>query len=216
MAWKFIKIASDASANQTSQSVMGFSPANTSVVKGLTDPLQKAAAQARRQPGDPELDQVMPERLRARPLQASSRWAGAASSRPSRRLARAREVREVEPTALGVVSGDSVAAAGALTGGSAPAAASKPHRRRRHGVGLVYAAAGDRPRRRLHRLSAGERRLPLVHAVGRPRARRSGSACTTSRSLLHDPIFWHRDPQQRDVRDLGADRGRRRAACSPT
>ena len=29
MAWKFVQIASDATANKTAQSLMGFSPANT-------------------------------------------------------------------------------------------------------------------------------------------------------------------------------------------
>lgn len=60
MAWKFIKIASDASANRTSQSEMGLSPAVTSVVQQLKDPLQKEAAKLAANPAIPELDQVMP------------------------------------------------------------------------------------------------------------------------------------------------------------
>jgi raffinose/stachyose/melibiose transport system substrate-binding protein len=60
MAWKFIKLASDASANKTSQSMMGLSPAVTSVTEKLTDPLQKTAAQLAANPAINELDQVMP------------------------------------------------------------------------------------------------------------------------------------------------------------
>jgi ABC-type glycerol-3-phosphate transport system substrate-binding protein len=63
MAWKFMKIASDASANRTSQSEMGLSPALTSVVNGLTDPLQKKAAKLAANPAIPELDQVMQDAL---------------------------------------------------------------------------------------------------------------------------------------------------------
>lgn len=63
MAWKFIKLASDASANQTSQSEMGLSPAITSVVRGLTNPLQKEAAKLAANPAIPELDQVMADPL---------------------------------------------------------------------------------------------------------------------------------------------------------
>lgn len=60
MAWKFIQIASDAAANRTSQSEMGLSPAVTSVVARLRDPLQKTAAKLAANPAIPELDQVMP------------------------------------------------------------------------------------------------------------------------------------------------------------
>jgi maltose-binding protein MalE len=63
MAWKFIKLASDVEANKTSQSEMGLSPAITSVVNGLTDPLQKEAAKLAANPAIPELDQVMPDTL---------------------------------------------------------------------------------------------------------------------------------------------------------
>jgi len=59
MAWKFIQIASDAEANRTSQGEMGLSPAITSVVEKLHDPLQKAAAKLAATPAIPELDQVM-------------------------------------------------------------------------------------------------------------------------------------------------------------
>lgn len=60
MAWKFVQIASDATANQTAQNLMGFSPANPSVSKGLTDPLEKAANALAANPAIPELDMVMP------------------------------------------------------------------------------------------------------------------------------------------------------------
>jgi raffinose/stachyose/melibiose transport system substrate-binding protein len=63
MAWEFIKLATDASANKSSQKLMGFSPAVTSVQKGLTDPLQKAAAALASNPSIPELDQVMPNTI---------------------------------------------------------------------------------------------------------------------------------------------------------
>lgn len=63
MAWKFIKIASDAEANRTSQSQMGLSPAITTVVRGLKDPLEKEAATLAANPAIPELDQVMPGTL---------------------------------------------------------------------------------------------------------------------------------------------------------
>jgi ABC-type glycerol-3-phosphate transport system substrate-binding protein len=60
MAWKFIKLASDATANASSQKTMGFSPAISSVTKSLTDPLEKLAASFSSNPAIPELDQVMP------------------------------------------------------------------------------------------------------------------------------------------------------------
>ncbi len=60
MAWRFIKIASDASANTTVQSLMGFSPANASVIKSLKNPLDKAAAKFANNPAIFELDQLMP------------------------------------------------------------------------------------------------------------------------------------------------------------
>jgi ABC-type glycerol-3-phosphate transport system substrate-binding protein len=63
IAWKFIKLASDTTANKTSQSEMGLSPAITSVVRGLKDPLQKEAAKLAANPAIPELDQVMPDAL---------------------------------------------------------------------------------------------------------------------------------------------------------
>ena len=63
MAWNFIKLASDATANKSAQKLMGFSPAVTSVQRGLTDPLQKAAAALAANPSIPELDQVMPSAI---------------------------------------------------------------------------------------------------------------------------------------------------------
>jgi ABC-type glycerol-3-phosphate transport system substrate-binding protein len=63
VAWKFIQLASDVQANKTSQSEMGLSPAITSVVDGLTDPLQKTAAKLASDPAIPELDQVMADPL---------------------------------------------------------------------------------------------------------------------------------------------------------
>ena len=60
VAWSFIKIASDATANKTSQSMMGFSPANGKVIAGLTNPLEKAAAKLANNPAIFELDQLMP------------------------------------------------------------------------------------------------------------------------------------------------------------
>jgi hypothetical protein len=42
---------------------MGLSPAITSVVDGLTDPLQKTAAKLASDPAIPELDQVMADPL---------------------------------------------------------------------------------------------------------------------------------------------------------
>jgi ABC-type glycerol-3-phosphate transport system substrate-binding protein len=63
MAWKFMALASDVNANKTSQSEMGLSPAITSVVNGLTDPLQKTAAKLAANPAISELDQVMADPL---------------------------------------------------------------------------------------------------------------------------------------------------------
>jgi ABC-type glycerol-3-phosphate transport system substrate-binding protein len=63
MSWKFIKLAADIEANKTSQSEMGLSPAITSVVNGLTNPLQKTAAKLASDPAIPELDQVMADPL---------------------------------------------------------------------------------------------------------------------------------------------------------
>ena len=60
MAWRFIALASDEQANRTSQSLMGFSPANSNVTASLTDPLEKGAAQLANNPAIPELDMVMP------------------------------------------------------------------------------------------------------------------------------------------------------------
>ena len=60
MAWKFVQIASDATANRTAQNLMGFSPANPSVSKGLTDPLEKTANALAANPAIPELDMVIP------------------------------------------------------------------------------------------------------------------------------------------------------------
>lgn len=60
MAWKFIMIASDAVANESSQELMGLSPAIKSVGKGLTDQAQRFAWTQSGDPAIPELDQVMP------------------------------------------------------------------------------------------------------------------------------------------------------------
>lgn len=60
MAWKFIMIASDATANESSQRLMGLSPAIESVGKSLSDPAQRFAWTQAGDPAIAELDQVMP------------------------------------------------------------------------------------------------------------------------------------------------------------
>jgi ABC-type glycerol-3-phosphate transport system substrate-binding protein len=60
MAWRFVKIASDAQAQKESNVIIGLAPANTSVVRGLKDEGAKLIARLANQPAIQELDQVMP------------------------------------------------------------------------------------------------------------------------------------------------------------
>jgi ABC-type glycerol-3-phosphate transport system substrate-binding protein len=60
MAWRFVKIASDAQAQKEANVIIGLAPANTSVVRGLKDEGAKLIARLANQPAIQELDQVMP------------------------------------------------------------------------------------------------------------------------------------------------------------
>lgn len=60
IAWQFIKIASDAQAQATEQTMIGFAPAISSVTQHLKDPTLKYVAELADNPAIPELDQVMP------------------------------------------------------------------------------------------------------------------------------------------------------------
>jgi ABC-type glycerol-3-phosphate transport system substrate-binding protein len=60
MAWKFIQLASDSTAQLAATSLIGLPPANTKAAASLKDPAAKFAAKLAGNPAIPELDQLMP------------------------------------------------------------------------------------------------------------------------------------------------------------